>query len=176
MHTSLVELLPHQITAVYESMLPRQPLRFLLADDPSAGKTIMAGLLMKELARDEQAQAKLAVPDNRHDLVVIDEAHKLSASFFGGEITYTKRYRLGQLVSGLMRHFLLMTATPHNGKEDTARIAEEVITYLVNQAGAEMTVTLEIEARLPNGASDQIVRIVTENGKALKFTNCEFEE
>jgi hypothetical protein len=41
--------LPHQITAVYEAMLPRQPLRFLLADDPGAGKTIMAGLLMKEL-------------------------------------------------------------------------------------------------------------------------------
>ncbi len=40
-HTSIVEPLPHQITAVYESMLPRQPLRFLLADDPGAGKTIM---------------------------------------------------------------------------------------------------------------------------------------
>ena len=48
-HTSQVDPLPHQITAVYESMLPRQPLRFLLADDPGAGKTIMAGLLMKEL-------------------------------------------------------------------------------------------------------------------------------
>lgn len=43
-HTSNVEPLPHQITAVYESMLPRQPLRFVLADDPGAGKTIMAGL------------------------------------------------------------------------------------------------------------------------------------
>ena len=41
-HTSLVEPLPHQITAVYEEMLTRQPLRFLLADDPGAGKTIMA--------------------------------------------------------------------------------------------------------------------------------------
>lgn len=48
-HISQVEPLPHQITAVYESMLPRQPLRFLLADDPGAGKTIMAGLLIKEL-------------------------------------------------------------------------------------------------------------------------------
>src|SRR5574341_1949461 len=48
-HTSLVDPLPHQITAVYEDMLPRQPLRFLLADDPGAGKTIMAGLLIKEL-------------------------------------------------------------------------------------------------------------------------------
>src|SRR5580704_5796920 len=48
-HTSIVEPLPHQITAVYEEMLPRQPLRFLLADDPGAGKTIMAGLLIKEV-------------------------------------------------------------------------------------------------------------------------------
>ena len=48
-HTSLVDPLPHQITAVYEAMLPRQPLRFLLADDPGAGKTIMAGLFIKEL-------------------------------------------------------------------------------------------------------------------------------
>ncbi len=39
-HTSLVDPLPHQITAVYEAMLPRQPLRLLLADDPGAGKTI----------------------------------------------------------------------------------------------------------------------------------------
>lgn len=48
-HTSLVDPLPHQIPAVYESMLPRQPLRFLLADDPGAGKAIMAGLFIKEL-------------------------------------------------------------------------------------------------------------------------------
>ena len=180
-HTSLVEPLPHQITAVYEAMLPRQPLRFLLADDPGAGKTIMAGLLIKELmargdlkrclivcpgslaeqwqdelsskfqlpfdiltndkleasrtgnwfmendlaiarldklSRDEDVQAKLNAPDCRFDLVVCDEAHKMSATFFGGEVKYTKRYRLGQLLSGLTRHFLLMTATPHNGKEE----------------------------------------------------------
>jgi superfamily II DNA or RNA helicase len=180
-HTSLVDPLPHQITAVYEEMLPRQPLRFLLADDPGAGKTIMAGLLIKELiargdlkrclivcpgslveqwqdelsrrfhlpfeiltndkleaartgnwflendltiarldklSRNEDVQAKLAAPDCRYDLIVVDEAHKLSATYFGGELKYTKRYRLGQLLSGLTRHFLLMTATPHNGKEE----------------------------------------------------------
>ena len=180
-HTSVVEPLPHQITAVYESMLPRQPLRFLLADDPGAGKTIMAGLLMKELiargdlqrclvvcpgnlaeqwqdelyrrfhlpfkiltndaletarsgnwfleepliiarldklSRNEDIQEKLKAPDCRWDLVVCDEAHKMSATFFGGEIKYTRRYKLGQLLSTLTRHFLLMSATPHNGKEE----------------------------------------------------------
>jgi hypothetical protein len=48
----------------------------------------------------------------------VDEAHKMSATFFGGEIKYTKRYRLGQLLSGLARHYLLTSATPHNGKEE----------------------------------------------------------
>ncbi len=179
-HTSVVDPLPHQITAVYEQMLPRQPLRFLLADDPGAGKTIMAGLLIKELiargdlqrclivcpgslaeqwqdelfdrfelpfeiltndkleaartgnwfletnlviarldklSRNEEVQQKLQAPDCRWDLVVCDEAHKMSATVFGNETKYTKRYRLGQLLSTLTRHFLLMTATPHNGKE-----------------------------------------------------------
>jgi superfamily II DNA or RNA helicase len=178
-HTSLVEPLPHQITAVYGAMLPRQPLRFLLADDPGAGKTIMAGLFIKELlirgdvhrclivcpgslveqwqdeldqkfhlpfeiltndklesartgnwfqenplaicrldklSRDEDVQAKLGATD--WDLVIVDEAHKMSASFFSGEIKETKRYKLGKLLGSLTRHFLLLTATPHNGKEE----------------------------------------------------------
>ena len=60
-HTSLVEPLPHQITAVYDVMLQRQPLRFLLADDPGAGKTIMAGLLIRELIARGNLQRCLVV-------------------------------------------------------------------------------------------------------------------
>ena len=179
-HSSRIEPLPHQITAVYGEMLPRQPLRFLLADDPGAGKTVMAGLLVKELmirgdverclvvapgglveqwqdelhekfgldfdiltrdgveaaragnpfserdlliarldmlARDDGLQAKLAAAPE-WDLIVCDEAHRMSASFFGGEVKYTRRYQLGQRLGGRCRHFLLMTATPHNGKEE----------------------------------------------------------
>ena len=178
-YTSRIDPLPHQITAVYGEMLRRQPLRFLLADDPGAGKTIMAGLFIKELmirgdverclvvapgalveqwqdelhekfglpfdiltreqveaartanpfaerslliarldvlSRNPDIQAKLeAAPE--WDLIVCDEAHRMSASFFGGEVKYTKRYQLGQLLGGCARHFVLMTATPHNGKE-----------------------------------------------------------
>jgi len=72
---------------------------------------------LDKLSRNEDVQLKLQAPDCRWDLVVCDEAHKMSASVFGGETKYTKRYRLGQLLSTLTRHFLLMSATPHNGKE-----------------------------------------------------------
>ncbi len=178
-HTSLVDPLPHQISAVYGDMIPRQPLRFLLADDPGAGKTIMAGLLIKELIarsdlerclvvapgslveqwQDELAEKfKLDFPiltrdmvehsrsgnpfnDNNYliarldvlarnndlqgklnsspewDLIIVDEAHRMSATFSGRKIKRTKRYQLGQKLSKICRHFLLMSATPHNGKE-----------------------------------------------------------
>ena len=178
-NASRIEPLPHQLTVVYGEMLERQPLRFLLADDPGAGKTIMAGLLIKELlirgslercliiapgslveqwqdelsdkfgldfdilsreqietsrsgnpfsdrsrliarldmlSRNEDLKARLeAAPE--WDLVVCDEAHRMSASFFGQEVKYTKRFQLGALAGRRARHFLLMTATPHNGKE-----------------------------------------------------------
>lgn len=176
--TSNLDPLPHQIEAVYTKMLPRQPLRYLLADDPGAGKTIMAGLYCKELmirgdvercliiapgslveqwqdelwqkfglsfeiltkdmietartgnpfsekplliarldhlSRNEELQAKLEATD--WDLVVVDEAHKMSAHYIGGEIKETKRYKLGRLAGSVARHFLLMTATPHAGIE-----------------------------------------------------------
>jgi len=58
---------------------------------------------------------------------------------------------------------------------DASRIADEVIAHLAGQVGAEVTVTLEIEATLPDGASDQIVRAVTENSRTLKFKSHGFE-
>ena len=81
-------------------------------------ETDLAIARLDKLARNEDIHAKLGAPDCRYDLVICDEAHKMPASFFGGEIRYTKRYQLGRLLSGLTRHFLLMTATPHNGKEE----------------------------------------------------------
>ena len=166
-HSSNIEPLPHQISAVYDDMLPRMPLRYILADDPGAGKTIMTGLYLKELfmrgdlkhclivspgslaeqwqdelhrkfhmnfsmladdtqeydyciarldklARNKTLQQKLQSVE--WDVIVIDEAHKMSASVTGSKIRYTKRFRLGRLLSGITRHFLLLTATPHNGK------------------------------------------------------------
>ena len=178
-HTSNVEPLPHQITAVYESMLPKQPLRFVLADDPGAGKTIMAGLYIRELIMRADARRILIVapgslveqwrdelfekfglefriystfledaspsgnPFNDHhqlivrldqmsrneelqeklcnagwDLAVFDEAHKLAAHYFGSKLEKTGRFRFAERLGENARHLLLMTATPHNGKEE----------------------------------------------------------
>ena len=178
-HLSLVEPLPHQIRAVYGELLPRQPLRFVLADDPGAGKTIMAGLYIKELllrsdvarclvvapgglvaqwqdelvekfgldftiltrdaieashtgnplteadlviarldhlSRNDDICARLEATD--WDLVVVDEAHRMSAHYEGDEVRETRRYRLGKLLSSTTRHLLLLTATPHAGKDE----------------------------------------------------------
>ena len=71
---------------------------------------------LDQVSRSDELQARLQQTD--WDLVVCDEAHKMSASFFGGDLKETKRYRLGKLLGDITRHFLLMTATPHNGKEE----------------------------------------------------------
>src|SRR5262249_49390792 len=78
-------------------------------------ETSLAICRLDKLSRNEDVQAKLQQTD--WDLIVCDEAHKMSATYFGNEIKYTKRYRLGQLLSTLTRHFVLLTATPHNAKE-----------------------------------------------------------
>lgn len=175
--TSAIQPLPHQISAVYQSMLPRMPLRYVLADDPGAGKTVMTGLLIKEmmtrgdlkrclvvcpgnlaeqwqdelflkfgirftiltndllessvtgnaflendlciarldkLSRNDDVRDKLS--RSAWDLVVCDEAHKMSATVFGGEVKYTRRFLLGRLLGEITENLLLLTATPHNGK------------------------------------------------------------
>ena len=170
--SSAVDPLPHQIKAVYGELLPRTPLRFLLADDPGAGKTIMAGLYAKELmlrgdlnrmliiapgSLVEQWQDELAAkfgitaellsremitnlvdsnPFTRYpiliarmdqlarsddllalldasdwDLIVVDEAHRMSANYYSGELDTTRRYQLGQRLGEITRHLLLMMST-----------------------------------------------------------------
>ena len=177
--TSNIEPYPHQIDAVYNRFLEQRPLKFLLADDPGAGKTIMSGLLIRELmlrgdvarclivapgslveqwqdelwdkfglsfelmsrsaveasrtgnpfleknllvarvdqlSRAEDLTAKLKLAD--WDLVIVDEAHKMSAHLYGDELRKTKRFELGEVLRDRTRHFLLLSATPHNGKNE----------------------------------------------------------
>ncbi|WOC63398.1 helicase-related protein (plasmid) [Paenarthrobacter sp. AT5] len=180
-NSSDVDPLPHQIRAVYEELLPRIPLRFLLADDPGAGKTIMAGLYLKEMIlRSDCERAIIVAPgglveqwreelsqkfdlgfevfsrqmvddaqgrnvfeehpylivrmdqvsrsedlmeqlsDVVWDVAVVDEAHRMSAHYssWAGEVDETKRFRLGRMLSETAHNFLMMTATPHAGKEE----------------------------------------------------------
>ena len=176
--TSLIDPLPHQFIAVYEHLLKHYPLRFLLADDAGAGKTIMTGLYIQELLLRQQVKRILIVPpaglignwerelrvcfrlqfrilssadaantnpftnpENRlaimsldtlrqdriqeylleaqpYDLVVFDEAHKLSARYESdGTIDKSKRYELAERIAAQQRNLLLLTATPHMGKD-----------------------------------------------------------
>lgn len=70
---------------------------------------------LDQLSRADDIREKLVLVE--WDLVVVDEAHKMPASYFGNKVKYTKRFQLGQKLAEKARHFLLMTATPHNGKE-----------------------------------------------------------
>ena len=177
--TSLIDPLPHQFIAVYEHLLKHYPLRFLLADDAGAGKTIMTGLYIQELLLRQQVGRILIVPpaglignwerelrvcfrlqfqilssanaadinpfsdpENRlaivsldtlrqdrmqnclfeaqpYDLIVFDEAHKLSARFESdGTVHKSKRYELAERIAAQQKNLLLLTATPHMGKDD----------------------------------------------------------
>ena len=177
--TSLIDPLPHQLIAVYDHLLQHPRLRFLLADDAGAGKTIMAGLYIREMLLRRLVERVLIVPpaglvgnwerelrnlfrlrfrivgsgdgasenpldDPRndlaivsvdtlarprmrghmrearpYDLVVFDEAHKLSASRDADlTVRASRRYEMAEEVAALGRHLLLLTATPHMGKDD----------------------------------------------------------
>ncbi len=177
--TSLIDPLPHQFIAVYDHLLKHFPLRFLLADDAGAGKTIMTGLYIQELLLRQQVERVLIVPpaglignwerelrvcfrlqfsiltsadaahtnpfvdrQNRlaivsldtlrqermqeclfeaqsYDLIVFDEAHKLSANYESdGTVRKSKRYELAEKIAAQEKNLLLLTATPHMGKDD----------------------------------------------------------
>ncbi len=177
--TSLIDPLPHQFIAVYDHLLKHFPLRFLLADDAGAGKTIMTGLYIQELLLRRQVERVLIVPpaglignwerelrvcfrlqfqilssadaadsnpfinsENNlaivsldtlrqeqmqqylfeappYDLVVFDEAHKLSARYeWDGAVTKSKRYQLAEQIAAEGNSLLLLTATPHMGRKD----------------------------------------------------------
>ena len=175
---SVVDPLPHQVEAVYKYLLPQPKIRFLLADDTGAGKTIMTGLLLKELMmrddiervliitpggltkqwQEDELGVKFNIPfklvnrsvfsseptvfqnSNRvvasidfvcrddilnvlsktsWDMVIFDEAHKLSAYEYGQKIYKSKRYEAAFVLSKQCEHILLLTATPHRGRTDT---------------------------------------------------------
>ncbi len=181
-NVSQVDPLPHQIEAVYHHILQNPRPRFLLADDPGAGKTIMAGLTLKELKlRGLVERTLIIVPGHLKeqwlremkerfsetfqivdrglirssfgrnvwedfsqvitsmdfarqddvleslkevvwDLVIIDEAHKLSAYRYGDKTHKTKRYILGEVLSSTSRFLLFLTATPHRGDPENFRL------------------------------------------------------
>ena len=175
---SVVDPLPHQVEAVYKFLLPQPKIRFLLADDTGAGKTIMAGLLLKELLmrkiieriliitpggltkqwQEDEMGVKFNIPftlvnrsifnadptifrsankvvasidficredvlnivsNTNWDMVIFDEAHKLSAYEYGQKTYKSKRYEAAHLLSQQCEHILLLTATPHRGRTDT---------------------------------------------------------
>ncbi len=182
MNTSKIDPLPHQIEAVYGYLLKLPRIRFLIADDPGSGKTIMAGLALKELklrylvrrilivvpghlkdlwrremkdrfeetfmvidrgtidalygenpwqreaqiitsldfAKQEDVLPGLAA--THFDLIIVDEAHKMSAYRYGNKLERTARYRLGEVLSRIATHLLFLTATPHKGDADNFRL------------------------------------------------------
>lgn len=182
MNTSKVDPLPHQIEAVYGYVLKLPRIRFLIADDPGAGKTIMAGLIIKELkmrnlirrilivapghlkdqwrrelqerfkehfsvvdrstldahfgenawSRENQIITSIdfakrdeilpTVASTRFDLIIVDEAHKMSAYKYGDETKKTDRYQMGETLSKITEHMLFLTATPHRGDPENFRL------------------------------------------------------
>jgi len=182
MNTSKVDPLPHQIEAVYDYVLKLPRIRFLIADDPGAGKTIMAGLIIKELKLRQLVKRILIVtpghlkdqwrrelkdrfeesfkPIDRwtmdslyreniwlkenhiitsmdfvkkddvlpsitaahFDLIIVDEAHKMSAYRYGEKIDKSERYKLGEVLSDITNHLLFLTATPHKGDPENFRL------------------------------------------------------
>ncbi len=236
-NSSVVDILPHQVEAVYRYLLPLPRIRFLLADDTGAGKTIMTGLLIKELLfrgvigkiliitpggltkqwQQDEMQAKFglyfrlvnhasfdadpgqfsrgdegffitsidyisrheaclnAAKETRWDLIVVDEAHKLSAYEYGTKIDERKRYRTVKELANKTDHLLFLTATPHRGRKDTFRRLlllldedlfqkDEHVTQRVQEAVSEYTAAqgIEDEARISKARNRFFLRRLKE--------------
>ena len=183
---SVVDPLPHQVEAVYKYLLPQPTIRFLLADDTGAGKTIMTGLLLKELLmrrrleriliitpggltkqwQEDEMGVKFNIPfklvnrsvfnseptvfqnydkivasidfisredilsvlsNTQWDLIIFDEAHKLSAYEYGIKKYRSHRYEAASILSKQCEHILLLTATPHRGRTDTFKCLMQLL-------------------------------------------------
>ena len=101
--------------SLHFDLLTRDQIEASVTGNPSIEKNRMI-MRLDMAARSDELKAKLdAAPD--WDLIICDEAHRMAASYFGGEVKETQRHKLGKLLGTRARNFLLMSATPHNGKE-----------------------------------------------------------
>lgn len=235
-NSSVVDILPHQVEAVYRYLLPLPRIRFLLADDTGAGKTIMTGLLIKELMfrgvlnkvliitpggltkqwQQDEMSSKFglrfslvnratfdsdplqfsrpdgffitsidyisrhdpclnAARETRWDLIVVDEAHKLSAFDYGARVAESNRYRAVKELAPKTDHLLFLTATPHRGRKDTFRRLlllldpdlfqkDEHVTQRVQEAVAQARVLdgIEDESRISQARNRFFLRRLKE--------------
>lgn len=216
---SMVDPLPHQIEAVYKHLLPLPQIRYLLADDTGAGKTIMTGLLIKELMarglikkiliitpggltkqwQEDEMGFKFNIPfklvnraafqsdpnifnssdrlvtsidfirgedvlnvikEVHFDLVVVDEAHKLSVFEYGNKRDISKRYEAISKISQMCEHLLLLTATPHRGRADTFRYLLQLLDE--DLFASDQLVKKRINNQTPDGANRFFIRRLKE--------------
>ena len=219
---SIVDPLPHQVEAVYKYLLPLPKIRFLLADDTGAGKTIMAGLLIKELLMRGMLERILIItpggltkqwqedemllkfnmtfklvnraafdsdPTIFHtsnkiissidfirnedvlkvleeidwDLIICDEAHKLSAFDYGQKRYRSKRYQALELLSERSEHLLLLTATPHRGRRDTFKNLLQLLDPDI--FASDSLVTERVKEISENGVNKFFIRRLKEEMK-----------
>lgn len=222
---SIIDPLPHQVEAVYKFLLPLPKIRFLLADDTGAGKTIMTGLLIKELMMrglveriliitpggltKQWQEDELAVKFNMHfalvnrgrfasdpnvfqsenrivtsidfisredvmnvagsshwDLIVFDECHKLSAYSYGNRRYLSQRYKAAEILANQCEHLLLLTATPHRGRQDTFKMLLQLLDpdiFATNVLASERVKQLE-----KDGSNKFFIRRLKEDMKDWK--------
>jgi len=237
-NSSVVDVVPHQVEAVYRYLLPLPRIRFLLADDTGAGKTIMAGLLIKELLfrgviskvliitpggltkqwKEDEMRDKFglefdlvnrasfeakpgqfsrqdeglfitsidfisrhegclnAAKETQWDMIVVDEAHKLSAFEYGTKVERSERYQAIEALAPRTDHLLFLTATPHRGRKDTFRRLlmlldddlfqkDELVTERIHEAVASYSMQAEAferEAAISNARNRFFLRRLKE--------------